>query len=86
MVRIDPETPIGREDVAEIRAAVAQQLDAHSQIRERVATLEEAARHFAKKVDVSNVKVWMLSTILGVGGSIILMLGYLIRLLVNGGG
>ena len=34
------------------------QLDAHSNIRERVATMEEAMKHFATKADVANLKVW----------------------------
>ena len=72
-IRPEPLTIKGTAD--ETKAMDAHQLDAHSDIRERIARLEEATKHFATKADVVNVKVWALGGLAGALLAVVLVIG-----------
>ena len=73
--RIYPEN-IGQQpvDSRELLALEKRQLDAHSDIRERVAVLEAETKHFATKTDIANAKLWAVTSVLGAVVSVVSIL------------
>ena len=90
MKRVRPEQAAVESDQSELANLVNRQLDAHHDIRERLAKLEIRTEYLATKTDIANVKtdlanakVWGIRGILGAVGAIGSILAALIVVLLR---
>ena len=63
--RINAEPSIGITDEREIHAMERRQLDVQASLRERVASLEATGKTLATKEDISKIKLWVVTSLLG---------------------